>query len=251
MNQPPLHHFGHRFMSRRNPRAFAVALFLQLVDRIAQLENKPPVTMCLLALNVCIFFLPQITTILPPPLGTLAKSIQRFTMVRTACLHPTAVLSGERRRLLSAAFIHLSELHLAYNSTSLLHKGLQLEPVLGSLSFLALVLYLATAGHMLYVFVAVVLNWFGRSSWIRGCVAGFSGVLFGLKAVLHCDRRFRNQGTRVFGTYVPSRWVPWAELILASAAQPNVSFLGHLCGILAGLLYVRLPRLIARLAHRA
>src|SRR5689334_12289551 len=35
---------------------------------------------------------------------------------------------------------------------------------------------------------------------------------------------------------VPSRHVYWAELLLISIISPNASFLGHLSGILAGLL---------------
>lgn len=43
----------------------------------------------------------------------------------------------------------------------------------------------------------------------------------------------------------PPQFAAWAELVVAQLLIPNASFFGHLCGILAGLLYVlvtsRLP----------
>lgn len=46
--------------------------------------------------------------------------------------------------------------------------------------------------------------------------------------------------TRVFGLPFPvsSQWAYWAELVVIQVLVPNASFLGHLCGILAGQLYV-------------
>ena len=40
------------------------------------------------------------------------------------------------------------------------------------------------------------------------------------------------------GIAVPLKYAAWLELVLISLITPNASFLGHLCGILAGLLYV-------------
>lgn len=37
----------------------------------------------------------------------------------------------------------------------------------------------------------------------------------------------------------PTKYAYWAELVLISVVTPNASFLGHLCGILVGLAYVR------------
>jgi hypothetical protein len=46
--------------------------------------------------------------------------------------------------------------------------------------------------------------------------------------------------TRVFGLPFPvsSQWAYWAELVIMHFLVPGSSFLGHLCGILAGQLYV-------------
>lgn len=66
---------------------------------------------------------------------------------------------------------------------------------------------------------------------------GFSGVLFAMKVVLNSQS---DSYTQVHGLIVPARHAAWAELILVQLLVPGVSFLGHLGGILAGILYLRL-----------
>lgn len=66
---------------------------------------------------------------------------------------------------------------------------------------------------------------------------GFSGVLFAMKVVLNSQSE---NLTNVFGLVVPARHAAWAELILIQMFVPGVSFLGHLGGILAGILYLKL-----------
>lgn len=39
---------------------------------------------------------------------------------------------------------------------------------------------------------------------------------------------------------VPLQYLCWAELVLASLVSPNVSFMGHLAGIVAGFIHVKL-----------
>lgn len=46
--------------------------------------------------------------------------------------------------------------------------------------------------------------------------------------------------TYVHGVIVPSKYAAWAELLLVQLLVPGVSFIGHLGGILAGLLYLKL-----------
>lgn len=46
------------------------------------------------------------------------------------------------------------------------------------------------------------------------------------------------------GFRVNTRYAVWLELVLISVLVPNASFLGHLCGILAGVLYVEVPSVL-------
>eukprot|EP00887_Chlorella_sp_A99_P008208 scaffold12.g8208.t1 len=76
---------------------------------------------------------------------------------------------------------------------------------------------------------------------MRSCAVGFSGVLFGLKVVLNWDLPGWSE---VYGVALPTKHICWAELLLVQVLVPSASFWGHLCGILAGLIYVAvLPRL--------
>lgn len=52
---------------------------------------------------------------------------------------------------------------------------------------------------------------------------------------------------QVLGFQVNTRYATWLELVLIYVMVPNASFLGHLCGILAGILYVEVPTIISLL----
>lgn len=54
----------------------------------------------------------------------------------------------------------------------------------------------------------------------------------------------RTHVLQILGFRVHTRYAAWLELVLISLLVPNASFLGHLCGILAGILYVELPILL-------
>jgi rhomboid domain-containing protein 1 len=72
--------------------------------------------------------------------------------------------------------------------------------------------------------------------YLSTCAVGFSAVLFAFKVVLnHDDPTYSS----VMGFTLPTKYMAWAELVLASAFNPQASFFGHLCGILAGVVHVR------------
>ena len=50
-----------------------------------------------------------------------------------------------------------------------------------------------------------------------------------------------DSSTNVWGINVPTKHAAWVELVVISLVTPNASFVGHLAGILAGVLYCRLP----------
>ena len=134
---------------------------------------------------------------------------------------------------------------------------------MGSDQFLALVLLLWGTAHLLIPLLSYAMRFylvdvFGSTaaawSGYESCAVGFSAVLFGLKAVLHA----RSPGpTRVnfpslfgglgyWGAHpgssinVPAQWAAWVELFISSAFNPSASFVGHLAGIVAGIVYVQL-----------
>lgn len=151
------------------------------------------------------------------------------------------------KRLFLSAFYHLGETHLAYNMISLLWKGIQLETWLGSVEFTSMVATLLglSQGITLLLAKSLLLLFDYETAYYHEYSVGFSGVLFAMKVVLnsHSDGY-----TNLHGFVVPAKHAAWAELILIQLLVPNVSFLGHLGGILAGIVYLRLKKAPSPLA---
>ncbi|KAK8342817.1 hypothetical protein V6Z11_A08G267200 [Gossypium hirsutum] len=118
--------------------------------------------------------------------------------------NPHLILKNkDMKRFFLSVFYHVDESHLVYNMMSLLWKGIQLETSMGSTEFASMVV-----------------------------------ALLGLSQVILNSHS--ENFTNVHGLIVPARYAAWAELILIQMFVPRVSFLGHLGGILAGILYLKL-----------
>ena len=89
--------------------------------------------------------------------------------------------------------MHADEWHLYYNMTSLLWKGLQLETALGPVKFMMLVLELWGSSSALMCAAYYCAHSQQLKTLLPGlaaqyysvCAVGFSGVLFGMKAVIN------------------------------------------------------------------
>jgi len=53
----------------------------------------------------------------------------------------------------------------------------------------------------------------------------------------------------ISGLYMPAKFSCWASLAVTQFLVPQASFTGHLCGVLAGLLHVYIPKAGEDLAH--
>ncbi|WIA19520.1 hypothetical protein OEZ85_004129 [Tetradesmus obliquus] len=217
---------------RRGPSdAYMVLLLAQLVQRIAQLEHKPPVTLGIVAACFLAFY----EEVLPPQLRALIPSVS------SGCLQPYMIFQNRQwSRVLWAALLHADEMHLYYNMSSLVYKGVLLERRFGSVRFAALLGELLLLSHGLFVGLAAAAAYYVPEYahlYFSNCAIGISAVLFGLKVVLNHDAPAYSS---ILGFSLPTKYMAWAELLLASALNPQASFMGHLAGILAGLLHVRL-----------
>lgn len=141
------------------------------------------------------------------------------------------------KRLWLSAFYHVDETHLLYNMMSLMWKGVQLEETMGSQKFATMVAVLLGLSNSLVVASSALLAFWADSPtpFYSECSVGFSGVLFALKVVLNYNSPSH---TNVYGILVPSRYAAWVELLVIQMFVPGTSFLGHLCGILAGVIYM-------------
>jgi membrane associated rhomboid family serine protease len=108
----------------------------------------------------------------------------------------------------------------------------------------ALVVYISFVSHGFYTVFAILLARTGISDrWANHCVAGFSGVLFGLSAVMNSSTAYRNAAESIFHVRLPLQAALF-ELAVAQLLVPNASFAGHLCGVLAGFSYVILRKVL-------
>ncbi len=146
------------------------------------------------------------------------------------------IYNYEFYRIISSAFVHSGLLHIFFNMMSLLQIGTILEIQFGTLQFLVVTLWLVILSSTLYVLFSYILSLaFNNISWLYYSSVGFSGVLFSYAII---ETYHSNMPTRsVFGLFeVPSKVYPWVLLVILQIMLPNVSWLGHVSGIIVGLL---------------
>ncbi|XP_019455576.1 PREDICTED: rhomboid-like protein 14, mitochondrial [Lupinus angustifolius] len=214
-------------IGRRVSRGMLPLLALQTFSEYYRSERKPPITAALIAANTVIYLRPAFLEPFIPPIDEV-------------WFNPHLILKHkDLKRFFLSAFYHIGEPHLVYNMLSLLWKGIQLETAMGSVEFASMVasLLALSQGITLMLSKSLLLFFDYEKPYYNEYAVGFSGVLFAMKVVLNSRSE---DYSYVHGVIVPSRYAAWAELVLIQMLVPGVSFLGHLGGILAGLLYLRL-----------
>lgn len=149
------------------------------------------------------------------------------------------VVKGEMYyTIISAAFTHGGLMHIGFNMMSLLQLGPNLELQFGTSQFLYMSIWSVFLCGFLYIFISYLCFWVtGRANWLDVAAVGYSGVLFTYATL---ETYHSNVDTRsIFGIFnVPAKLYPWVLLVVLSLVMPNISFLGHLSGILVGVLIV-------------
>ncbi|RDX63777.1 Rhomboid-like protein 14, mitochondrial, partial [Mucuna pruriens] len=213
-------------IGRRVSRGMLPLLALHTFSEYYRSEHKPPVTAALIAANTLIYLRPSFVDNLVPPIDQV-------------WFNPYLIVKNkDLKRFLLSPFYHIGEPHLVYNMLSLLWKGFQLETTMGSVDFASMVasLLVLTQGVTLTLSKSLLLFFDYERPYYNEYAVGFSGVLFAMKVVLNSIDNY----TYVHGVIIPSRYAAWVELLLVQLLVPGVSFIGHLGGILAGLLYLKL-----------
>ncbi|CAK7327462.1 unnamed protein product [Dovyalis caffra] len=218
-------------MERRGSltRGMLPLLAIHAVNEYYRLPWKPPVTAALLGANTLIYLRPAF-------LHHFIPSVDHVWF------NPHLILKHrDLKRFLLSPFYHASDSHLVYNMMSLLWKGIQLETSMGSAEFASMTAALLAMSQGITLLLAKSLLFFFHYErpFYSEYSVGFSGVLFAMKVVLNSQS---DNLSNVYGLVVPARHAAWAELILIQMFVPGVSFLGHLGGILAGILYLKLKR---------
>ncbi|KAM8953148.1 rhomboid-related protein 4 [Pelodytes ibericus] len=205
---------------QRGGNAGLLLLFLQIFQ--FGFDNIPPVTLATLALNIILFLNPM------KPLHSVCISVHEGYQHR------------DWQRLLFSPFYHADDWHLYFNMVSMLWKGTKLERRLGSVLFAIIIAVFSQLIGVVYVILQMLLSdVMDDPSYKMQCAVGFSGVLFSLKVL---NNHYHPGGTtNVFGFLVPNKISCWVELVVIHILSPGTSFVGHLSGILVGLLYTKGP----------
>ncbi|XP_056230326.1 rhomboid-related protein 4-like [Seriola aureovittata] len=210
-------------------RGFQLGLLLLVVQLFQEgLGNIPAVTLAVLGFNVYLYMFPA------APLLKACVSLQHVYKYK------------EWRRLFLSPLHHVDDWHLYFNMVSLLWKGIKLEPSLGAAWFLYLLSVFFLLTGLVYLLLQALLTKLTEDSdpllgfidvfsHSNECAVGFSGVLFALKVV---GNHYNPGGvTYMLNIRVSNRFASWVELVLIYLINPGTSLVGHLAGILVGLLY--------------
>ena len=191
------------------------------------LRGIPLGTLILLLLNISIHGLIFITSMNPGFFAIGFNNVFKGEMYYT---------------VLSYAFVHDngSLMHIGFNMMSLLQLGSAIESQFGTSQFLFMSAWAVLLCGVLYLLLAYV-AFLVSGSGLATAALGYSGVIYSYIVVATYHSQVETLS--VFGFFsVPARIYPWVLLVLDSVIMPiimpGVSFMGHLSGILVGMLVV-------------
>ena len=124
---------------------------------------------------------------------------------------------------LVSTFLHLDGFHLFQNCITL-NNFRFIESIITSKEYIKMILFLV-------VINSVIWNIMSELFFIRFSI-GFSGVLFGLITIFPQNS--------LFGFHINKYLFPFVMLFLMQLLVSNISFMGHLIGIISGHLYLYL-----------
>lgn len=137
-------------------------------------------------------------------------------------------------RIITSCLFHANFMHIGMNMFTTFHLSTMLEKRLGTIPHLVTTLLAILLTSTIYLLISWISYFlFSYDYWMNQHSVGFSGVLFHF-CVLECNL-ITQQSRSLFGAItVPTYLYPWALLIVLQMFLPNLSFLGHLSGIITG-----------------
>lgn len=129
-------------------------------------------------------------------------------------------------RVISAAFTHLSILHILMNMMAMYQLGSNLEPMFGTLQYFFVMVVFTLAVGLGYIIVNLLLALLWDQSYLFQSAAGASGVIF---AMAVDESSLSSAPTRsIFGLFsVPSKLYPWVLMLLIQLIMPQASLVGE------------------------
>ena len=182
----------------------------------------PPATLGIISI-CCIIYAYQIIS---------NVNIQIYTMCPRLVLY-----TNEYYRIITSTLFHANIMHIGMNMLSTSAISTMLEKHTSSLRMIFIIWYAILFTSIMYLCISyLAYKIFNYTSWMYEHSIGFSGVLFHLSVLESYS--FSGSGPRsIFGfVTVPPILYPWVLLVVLQFIMPNLSFLGHLSGILTGTL---------------
>ena len=163
-------------------------------------------------------------------LDNLTKSLSNYSV-----LIPFLVLENNNYgQLIISNISHFSFIHMFMNMISFYTLGMYLERRLGYKFFLYMIIYFGLASSIIHVFITFMQYYlFDYYYFYYSGSLGFSSIIFGLKYWYYLMTK---RPKIMYGFLVQSKYIIWVELLLVTILLPGTSFIGHLSGILAGML---------------
>lgn len=135
-------------------------------------------------------------------------------------------------KLVQTSFYHMNHIHFTYNTVSLICKGMQLEPQMGSAMFGFTVLVLAFLSHSLIAIIAFLSEYAYPAGSAQ---VGFSAVVLSLKVLVNKLNDHLHGGLNDVG---------WMEALVVPFLFPGRAVIvGIFCGVLAGCIYLQIREL--------
>lgn len=138
-----------------------------------------------------------------------------YSVIRVYGLYTSAVLNGEVWRLFTSLFVHANIAHIAGNMLFLFIYGLRAEEMFDLKEYMAIYFLSGLAGNALSLFT----DFFS---------VGASGAIFGVLGAVMIYQR-RSIGQSIISALM------YAFFLFVINIGPNVNFLAHLGGLVAGL----------------
>ncbi len=203
-----------------------------LIKRSRDLDDLPqrgsirlktaPITLLLISLNIIAFTI-EIQQ---------GGSTDPYTLYRLGALVPAEVAAGAWWRLLTATFLHFGFVHLLLNMLALAVLGPFVERQLGWIRYS--LSYLAVGVGSMTTITILAMQGLSRTTLAlgaSGAVMGLIGVEAGILLLLWRRRpsRFVGQRLRLLGLIV-------ALQTFFDLTMPHISFVGHISGVVLGLI---------------
>lgn len=177
---------------------------------------------------VAIGFLTEIMLGVPP---VNVQNADLPALVQSGAIFPPAVKAGEYWRLVSAIFIHIGLLHLAFNTWALYQLGTLFEWIFGSRRLLAT------------FFITGICASIASVLFTNNIAAGASGAIFGiLGALIVMIRRSRHWRSPKRAGGILQMLVFWAGInIVIGFSWEGIDNAAHIGGLVTGALMGLIP----------